>query len=96
MSDLFYNVLFVTSRFFSPVLCDVLPYYAMYRAMSDSPCVRVARWHEVTPEAQCNCIGLVLTNSLLCLCMRWLVPILICNASLADQKICNLFRLPSL
>ncbi|XP_023157625.1 uncharacterized protein [Zea mays] len=31
---------------FSPVLCDVLPYYAIYRAMPDSPCVRVARCHE--------------------------------------------------
>ncbi|PWZ07449.1 hypothetical protein Zm00014a_024898 [Zea mays] len=28
------------------VLCDVLPYYAIYRAMPDSPCVRVARCHE--------------------------------------------------
>jgi hypothetical protein len=44
--DLFYNVLFVTGQFFSPVLCDVLPYYAIYRAIPDSPCVRVARCHE--------------------------------------------------
>ncbi|ONM20623.1 hypothetical protein ZEAMMB73_Zm00001d005223 [Zea mays] len=28
------------------VLCDVLPYYAIYIAMPDSPCVRVARCHE--------------------------------------------------
>ena len=31
---------------FSPVLRDILPCYAVYSAMSNSPCVRVARCHE--------------------------------------------------
>jgi hypothetical protein len=32
--------------YFSPMLRDVLPCYAIYSAMPDSPCMRVARCHE--------------------------------------------------